>query len=130
MNPDGVAVMNAFASDRASANYRHILATLRSVFAAVIDFHRPGTQAEPNLNAYLVASMAPRTPGPVRLDGVPEDLRAGLAAAFDSIASGTDAGDAQPVMDEYNIFSILNLADQMAYRRLIVPQLPPQMLVN
>ncbi len=130
MNPDGVAVMNAFASERASANYRHILATLRAVFGAVVDFHRPGTEAEPNLNAYLVASAAPRAPGPVRLDGVPGELRPGLVAVLDSIGTTTDAGDARPVTDEYNIFSILNLADQMAYRRLIVPQLPPQMLVN
>jgi hypothetical protein len=130
MNPDGAAVMNAFASDRASANYRHILATLRSVFAAVVDFHRPAADGEPNLNAYIVATLTPRTPEPVRLSGVPDDLRPGLAATLDSMSGTTDIGDAVPIRDEHNIFSILNLADQMAYRRLIVPQLPPQMLVN
>jgi SAM-dependent methyltransferase len=130
LGPDGAAIMNAFASDRASAGYRHLLATVQSVFPAVVDFHRPAGEGELNFNAYVVALAEPRPPGPVLLREVPELLHPGLAATLDSASGDTAIGDAAPVTDEHNIFSILNLDDQLAYRRLIVPQLPPAMLVN
>jgi hypothetical protein len=34
------------------------------------------------------------------------------------------------VSDEHNVFSILNADDQMIFRRMLVEELPPQLLVN
>jgi len=34
------------------------------------------------------------------------------------------------VTDEHNVFSLLNADDQMTFRRLLVKQLPPELLVN
>lgn len=128
--PDGTAVMNAFAAERESANYRHLLATVRSAFTMVADFHRPAGADGPNLNAYIVAATGPRKPMQLALTDVPQDLLPHLVDTLRSLSRVTDAGDAAPVFDEFNIFSILNAADQMMYRRILVQQLPAEMLVN
>ena len=130
LTPDGVAVMNAFAADRASANYRSLIATVRSAFGTVVDFHRPATPDEPNLNTYVVAMSSARLPARTAMDNIPDDIRDGLIGTLKSLSRSTDVGDATPATDEYNVFSILNAPDQMMYRRLLVQQLPPQMLVN
>ncbi|HET6222461.1 MAG TPA: hypothetical protein VFE11_09855, partial [Dongiaceae bacterium] len=130
LTADGIAVMNAFASDPAAANYRSLVATVRSAFPALVAFSRPATGDELHLNTYLVAMAALRTPAPLRLAAVPEDLRDGLAAAFDNHVTIDAVERGLVVTDEHNIAAILNASEQMAFRRLLVQQLPPQMLVN
>lgn len=130
LTPDGIAVMNAFASDPAAANYRSLAATVRSAFPALVAFSRPATGDELHLNTYLVAMATLRTPAPLRLAAVPEDLRDGLAAALGNHVTIDAVERGLVVTDEHNIAAILNASEQMAFRRLLVQQLPPQMLVN
>jgi hypothetical protein len=96
----------------------------------LVAFSRPATGDELHLNTYLVAMATPRTPAPLRIEAVPEDLRDGLAAALDNRTTVDAVENGLVVTDEHNIFAILNASDQMAFRRLLVQQLPPQMLVN
>ena len=62
LTPTGVTVMNAFALDRRSANYRSLIATVQSVFPHLVVFRRPNQPDEPNMNTYLVAAAAAPTP--------------------------------------------------------------------
>ncbi len=130
LSADGVAVMNAFAAQRDGANFRSLVATLAAAFPSVTVYGRPPVPGEGNLNTYLVALPAPREPVGIGLRDVPLDLREGLTAALRNGATVRPEPGALIMTDEYNIFAILNAADQMAFRRLLVRQLPPQMLVN
>lgn len=128
--PGGVAVMNAFALTQDSDNYRSIVATVQSAFARVESFRRPTAPSEINLNTYLVAMAAPVEPSGVTLDSVPPHLRDGLIATLRTRRAEPTADPAFAVADERNIFSILSAGDQMTFRRLLVQQLPPELLVN
>jgi spermidine synthase len=129
LTPDGVAVMNAFALDRRAANYRSLIATVQSVFPDLVVFRRPSQPDEPNLNTYVVAMSSARAPTSVRIPNVPADLQEGLAAALRN-REIVERVEGVVVTDAHNVFSILNADDQMTFRRLLVKQLPPQMLVN
>ncbi|MGH6959996.1 MAG: hypothetical protein ACREE7_05895, partial [Dongiaceae bacterium] len=107
-----------------------LVATVGTAFPSVTAFGRPATPGEANLNTYLVALPTPREPVSIRLRDVPPDLQEGLAATLRNQAAAEPAAGDLVVTDEYNVFSILNAADQMAFRRMLVQQLPAQMLVN
>jgi spermidine synthase len=130
LTPTGVTVMNAFALDRRSANYRSLIATVQSVFPHLVVFRRPNQPDEPNMNTYLVAAAAAPTPTSVRIANVPADLQEGIAAALRNREVVARAENGVIVTDAHNVFSILNAADQMILRQLLVQQLPPQMLAN
>ena len=130
LTPDGIAVMNAFALDRDAPNYRSLIATVGSVFPHIVAFRPPASTDEPNLNNYLVAMASPRAPKSIRITDVPPDLQESLAATLRSRNVVTDIDAGLVVTDEHNVFSILNAGDQMTFRRLLVQQLPPQLLVN
>ena len=72
----------------------------------------------------------PRDPVNVPSGQVPEDLREGLIATLKGRRTEAPQDPALVVTDEHNIFSILNSADQLAFRRLLVEELPSEMLVN
>jgi spermidine synthase len=130
LTPDGIVVMNAFAADREAPNYRSLMATVGSVFPDIIAFRPPASADAPNLNNYLVAMPSARAPKSIRITDVPPDLQESLAA---TLRSRTAVGDVDPgliVTDAHNVFSILNADDQMIFRRLLVQELPPQLLVN
>lgn len=130
LSPDGVAVMNAFALEQDGTNYRSLVATVQSAFPTIDAFRRPTAPSDVNLNTYLVAMASAREPVGVRLDGVPEDLQEGLSETLKGRRREQPQDSALIITDEHNIFSILNAADQIAFRRLLVEQLPPEMLVN
>jgi predicted membrane-bound spermidine synthase len=130
LTPDGIAVMNAFALDRAAPNYRSLIATVGSVFPHIVAFRPPESDGEPNLNNYLVAMPAPRAPTSIRITDVPPDLQESIAATLRSRTVIADIDSGLVVTDEHNIFSILNVEDQMIFRHLLVQQLPPELLVN
>ncbi|MGE0117354.1 MAG: spermidine synthase [Dongiaceae bacterium] len=130
LTPAGVTVMNAFVLDRRSANYRSLIATVQSVFPHLVVFRRPNQPDEPSLNTYLVAAAAAPTPASVRIANVPADLQEGIAAALRNREVVARAENGVIVTDAHNVFSILNAADQMILRQLLVQQLPPQMLAN
>lgn len=130
LKSDGVAVMNAFALDQDALNYRSLVATVQAAFPAIDAFRRPTASGDTNLNTYLVAMASAREPVGVRLDGVPEDLQRGLSETLTGRRREQPQDPALVITDEHNIFSILNAADQLAFRRLLVEQLPPEILVN
>jgi len=130
LTPDGIVVMNAFALDRAALNYRSLLATVASAFPHIVAFRPAETEGEPDLNNYLVAMPAPRAPTSIRITDVPPDLQESLAATLRSRTVVTDIDSGLVVTDEHNVFSLLNADDQMTFRRLLVKQLPPELLVN
>jgi predicted membrane-bound spermidine synthase len=130
LTPDGIVVMNAFALDRAALNYRSLLATVASAFPHIVAFRPPESEGEPDLNNYLVAMPSPRAPTSIRITDVPPDLQESLAATLRSRAVVTDIDSGLVVTDEHNVFSLLNADDQMIFRRLLVKQLPPELLVN
>ena len=130
LTSDGVVVMNAFALDQESDNYRSLVATVQSAFPRIDAFRRPTAPGEINLNTFLVAMGTPREPVGVPLGKVPEDLREGLIATLKGRRTEAPQDPALVVNDEHNIFSILNAPDQLAFRRLLVEELPPEMLVN
>jgi hypothetical protein len=66
----------------------------------------------------------------VRIANVPADLQEGIAAALRNREVVARAENGVIVTDAHNVFSILNAADQMILRQLLVQQLPPQMLAN
>jgi hypothetical protein len=106
------------------------MATVGSVFPDIIAFRPPASADAPNLNNYLVAMPSARAPKSIRITDVPPDLQESLAA---TLRSRTAVGDVDPgliVTDAHNVFSILNADDQMIFRRLLVKELPPQLLVN
>jgi spermidine synthase len=130
LTPDGIAVMNAFALDREALNYRSLIATVGSVFPDIVAFRPPAVTDGPNLNNYLVAMPSPRASKSFRITDVPPDLQESLAATLRSRTVVADIDPSLVVTDEHNVFSILNADDQMTFRRLLVQQLPPQLLVN
>jgi len=130
LTSDGVVVMNAFALDQESDNYRSLVATVQSAFPHIDAFRRSTAPGEINLNTFLVAMGTPREPVNVPLRQVPEDLREGLVATLKGRRTEAPQDPALIVTDEHNIFSILNSADQLAFRRLLVEELPAEMLVN
>jgi spermidine synthase len=130
LKADGVAVMNAFALDQESENYRSLTATVQSAFPSIDSFRRPTAPGEINLNTFLVAMAAPREPVNASLGQVPQDLREGLIETLKGRRTEAPQDPALIVTDEHNIFSILNSPDQLAFRRLLVEELPPEMLVN
>lgn len=130
LTSDGIAVMNAFALDQDSDNYRSLVATVQSAFPSVDAFRRPTVPGDINLNTFLIAMATPREPAGVALGQVPEDLRAGLVETLKGRRSEMPQDPSLVITDEHNIFSILNARDQVAFRRLLVEQLPPEMLVN
>lgn len=130
LTPDGIAVMNAFALDREALNYRSLISTVGSVFPQLIGFRPPAANDEPDLNNYLVAMPSPRAPKSIRITDVPPDLQESLAATLRSRSVVADIDPGLVVTDEHNVFSILNAHDQMIFRRLLVQQLPPLLLVN
>lgn len=130
LTPDGIAVMNAFALDQDSDNYRSLVATVQSAFPNIDAFRRPTAPGDINLNTFLVAMATPREPVGVPLGQVPEDLREGLIETLQGRRAESPQDPALVITDEHNIFSILNAGDQIAFRRLLVEQLPPEMLVN
>ena len=130
LSPDGIAVMNAFAPDQDSDNYRSLVATVQSAFPHLETFRRQAPPGEFHLNTFLVAMETPREPVGVPLGQVPEDLRQGLIATLKGRRTEAPQDPALVVTDEHNIFSILNAPDQLAFRRLLVEELPPEMLVN
>ena len=67
---------------------------------------------------------------PTRIANVPADLQEGIAAALRNREVVARAENGVIVTDAHNVFSILNAADQMILRQLLVQQLPPQMLAN
>lgn len=130
LTPDGIAVMNAFALDQDSDNYRSLVATVQSAFPNIDAFRRPTPADDINLNTFLVAMATKRDPVGVSLGQVPEDLREGLIETLKGRRAESAQDAALVITDEHNIFSILNADDQVAFRRLLVEQLPPEMLVN
>jgi SAM-dependent methyltransferase len=130
LTPDGIAVMNAFALDREALNYRSLIATIGSVFPNIVAFRPPATNDEPDLNNYLIAMPSPRAPKSIRITDVPPDLQESIAATLRSRSVAADIDPGLAVTDEHNVFSILNADDQMIFRRLLVQQLPPLLLVN
>ena len=130
LTPDGITVMNAFALDREALNYRSLIATVGSAFPDIVAFHPPASDGGPNLNNYLVAMPSSRPSKSFRITDVPPDLQESLAATLRSRAIVEDIDRSLVVTDEHNVFSILNADDQMTFRRLLVQQLPPQLLVN
>jgi predicted membrane-bound spermidine synthase len=130
LTPDGVAVMNAFALAQDSANYRGLIATVQSAFPHIEAFRRPMAPDDINLNTYLVAMAGPREPVNAPLEQVPGDVREGLVEAIKGRRIEMTQDPALVITDEHNIFSILNADDQIALRRVLVQQLPPEMLVN
>jgi hypothetical protein len=71
-----------------------------------------------------------RAPKSTRISDVPPDLQDSLAMTLRSRSVVTDIDSGTVVTDDHNIFPVLNADDQMAFRRLLVQQLPPDLLVN
>ena len=130
LTPQGIIVMNAFALDRTAPNYRSLIATVGSVFPYIVAFRPPESAGEPNLNNYLVAMPSEHAPVSTRISDVPPDLQESLAMTLRSRTVVTDIGSGTVITDDHNIFPVLNADDQMTFRRLLVQQLPPDLLVN
>jgi hypothetical protein len=71
-----------------------------------------------------------RAPKSIRITDVPTDLQESLAETLRSRTAVADIDQGLVVTDEHNVFSILNADDQMIFRRMLVQELPPQLLVN
>ena len=104
---------------------------MRSAFPRIVAFRPPTAPGEINLNTFLVAMATPREPVGVPL-GQTCRRTCGkcLIATLQAAAPRRRMDPALVVTDEHNIFSILNAPDQLAFRRLLVQELPPEMLVN
>lgn len=135
VRPRGSIVMNAVIDRRNDNAHRRLLATINGAFAHVRDFLPPvpDEQTARTRNGYVVASNAPIPADPkVRLNFVPSFMFTGIARALGSGREVTAdvLGNARPVTDNHNVFSILYAATRMADRGKPLRQWSPHVLVN
>lgn len=133
--PDGTVVMNAVLDRSNDYAHRKLLATVHDAFRHVRDFLPPVApdSTDKTRNAYVVAANVPLPAAPsVRLNHVPSFMLNGVTAALGSGREITPEvlGDALPVTDNHNVFSILYAATRMADRGKPLRQWSPHVLVN
>ncbi|MBC7781285.1 MAG: fused MFS/spermidine synthase [Proteobacteria bacterium] len=132
LKPDGVAVFNTFVDlDRPSV-YAHFLVTLHAELNEIV-VYRADPAGSRHLNSFVVASAAFLTPpGPVMLKEAPARHAKSLYQMLDrpNKLDSETFRRGSIVTDARNLIS-LDIADaQMAYRRLVIENVPPAFLLN
>jgi predicted membrane-bound spermidine synthase len=131
LEPDGVVVINSFIDLDRPAGYRHMLASVKTAFADVLMFRRPGYEGF--INAYLVAARHELDPRrPIMLPDVSQRFAPelnGVLGNASRVTADTLRG-AEPISDERNFLGHANAASYMAYRRSTLSMLPANFLVN
>jgi len=133
LTPDGITIFNTFAATAHLADYDHIVKTLDVVFPHMRMYHDGLAEGKESISIYLAAyqqedSTALRIPS----DPVPPSMWPTLQAVF----SGERPIDwarlerAEILRDDFNRFSILNIASDEFFRESILSTLPPEFLVN
>ena len=134
LKPGGSAIMNAFFDGRDEAPNRRLLVTVAAAFPQVFEFRdRSGDGSGAGYNGFIVATTG-EAPGRVAVDlsTVPPPLQ-GVVQGVLSSGRRVDPralSGAQPVTDDHNVFTILNAATFMSFRRAYVGFLPVHALVN
>jgi len=131
----GTIVMNAVLDRSDDSPHRRLLATVGNSFSHVRDFLPPVPEdsTAKTRNGYVVASNVPLPIDPrVRMNNVPGFMIRSVTEALGSGRAITSEvlGDARPVTDNHNVFSILYAATRMADRGKPLRQWSPHVLVN
>ncbi len=127
MRTGGALVMNAFLDPLNEEPNRYLFATLASAFQTIYKFRSPVG------NDFLVATAAPVT---VKLESITVKAPAVMLESIrQTLASGRQVNDEElipyeAVSDRQNIFSVLYADAEMIFRRSLVRQWPPRVLVN
>ncbi len=116
VSPSGTIVMNAVLDRNNDLAHRRLLATVSDAFRHVRDFLLPVPEdsTAKTRNGYLVASNALLPTDPTApMNHVPNFMFKGVTAALSSGRTITPEvlGDARPVTDNHNVFSILYAND-------------------
>jgi spermidine synthase len=131
LSREGVAVFNTFADLDLPLAYAHFLTTLRAEFPHVLLYREEDTDAR-HVNSYVVASVAPLTATPPRLNDVPERYAADLEALYAhprQLDRGLTEGG-QVITDARGVAAADLARMQMSYRREVVKNLPAAFLIN
>lgn len=132
LKPDGIAVFNTFANLDDPRAYAHLLATLTSELPHAA-LHRPDWPGARQINSFLVASAAPlRAPGRVTITDVPERHAATL---WDMLArpvkvEGELLAGGKIIHDAWNAAALDLAASQAGFRRGVLDNAPPALLMN
>ncbi|MBX3661061.1 MAG: fused MFS/spermidine synthase [Burkholderiales bacterium] len=132
LKPDGVAVFNTFANLEDPRAYAHLLATLSSELPHAA-LYRPDWPGARYINSFLVAAPAPLpTAQRVTLSGVPE-RHAGtlwdMLARPRAVDAGLTAGG-KVIRDAWNEAALEMAGSQAAFRRGVLENSPPALLMN
>lgn len=132
LKPDGVAVFNTFANLEDPRAYAHLLATLKSELPHVA-LYRPDWPGARYINSFLVAAPAALPPTQrITLDGVPERHAATLwdmLARPRAVDAKLSAGG-KIIHDAWNAASLDMAGSQAAFRRGVLENSPPALLMN
>jgi len=132
LKPDGVAVFNTFANLDDPRAYAHLLATLTSELPHAA-LYRPDWPGARYTNSFLVAARAPLPAVQrVTLGGVPERHAAALwdmlakprAVGGDMLAGG------KIIRDAWNAAALDMAGNQAAFRKGVLENAPPALLMN
>lgn len=132
MTPEGVAVFNTFADLEHPTSYAHFLVTLRSELPHLALF-RPDWANAVHINSFIAASAQPLPQRkPVVFDAVPDRHRRTL---FDMLArpvplSAELFAGGRVMSDAYNAAAHELALTEVTYRRAVVENMPPALLLN
>jgi predicted membrane-bound spermidine synthase len=125
--PNSVIVMNMIDDERAPQVRNAILSTVNTAFSNINYFSDVASKDDIR-NAFLVASNGELAPTTVQ-ENVPAHLSSSVRAALQSgqrIDRDT-YGNAPPLSDDHNIYSVLSVDTSMRFRKIIQEALPPEL---
>ncbi len=133
LTEDGITIFNTFAATAHLDDYDHIVKTLGSVFPNLRMYHDGLEDGKLSISIYLAAFQREDV---TRLRLPADPVPPGMVPTLQKVFSGERPIDmarlerAEILRDEFNRFSILNMASDEFFRESILSTLPPEFLVN